>query len=49
MIETDKNSCPLQIKMLKTLYILRNFSSNPAVKTPHSQGKGHGFDPWLEN
>ena len=27
----------------------RDFPGGPVVKTPHSQCRGHGFDPWLEN
>ena len=26
-----------------------DFPSGPVVKTPHSQRRGHGFNPWLGN
>ena len=26
---------------------LRDFPGSPVVKTPCSQRKGHGFDPWV--
>ena len=28
---------------------LGDFSGGPAVKTPHFNCKGHGFDPWSGN
>ena len=34
------------VRMVK-IDINRHFPSSPVVKTPHSQGREHGFDPWL--
>ena len=28
---------------------IRDFPGSPAVKTPHFQCRGHGFDPWSGN
>ena len=36
------------VRMVK-IDINRHFPSSPVVKTPHSQGREHGFDPWLGN
>ena len=26
---------------------VEDFPGGPVIKTPHSQCRGHGFDPWL--
>ena len=30
-------------------YIARDFPGGPVAKTPHSQCRGRGFDPWSGN
>ena len=49
--ETDVIIIPiLQIRKLRnrslTLFTIRDFPGGPVAKTPHSQCRGLGFDPW---
>jgi len=46
----QKNSCQGAFSVIGDIddlnVVRRDFPGGPVVKTPHSQCRGHGFDPW---
>ena len=41
--------CKMKTRVPCSNIIKWDFPGGPVVKTPHSQCRGHGFDPWLGN